>query len=102
MGVNDSDYRNASREAREAYDRALAAAQAVLNNPRATQAEVDAARLALKNAADALIKSAHRARGAKHLAQTSDPTQGFAVMGMITSAFGLIFAGAKRKHQRRQ
>lgn len=102
VGVNDSDYRNASREAREAYDRALAAAQAVLNNPRATQAEVDAARLALKNAADALIKSAHRARGAKHLAQTSDPTQGFAVMGMITSAFGLIFAGAKRKHQRRQ
>lgn len=102
VGVNDSDYRNASREAREAYDRALAAAQAVLNNPRATQAEVDAARLALKNAADALMKSAHRARGAKHLAQTSDPTQGFAVMGMITSAFGLIFAGAKRKHQRRQ
>ncbi|WP_311431322.1 peptidase [Fannyhessea vaginae] len=102
VGVNDSDYRNASREAREAYDGALAAAQAVLNNPRATQAEVDAARLALKNAADALIKSAHRARGAKHLAQTSDPTQGFAVMGMITSAFGLIFAGAKRKHQRRQ
>ena len=102
VGVNDSDYRNASREAREAYDRALAAAQAVLNNPRATQAEVDAARLALKNAADALIKSAHRARGAKHLAQTSDPTQGFAVMGMITSAFGLIFAGAKRKRQRRQ
>lgn len=47
VGVNDSDYRNASREAREAYDRALAAAQAVLNNPRATQAEVDAARLAL-------------------------------------------------------
>ena len=102
LGVNDSDYRNGSREAREAYDRALAAAQAVLNNPHATQAEVDAARLALKNAADALIKSAHRARGAKHLAQTSDPTQGFAVMGMITSAFGLIFAGAKRKHQRRQ
>ena len=102
VGVNDSDYRNASREAREAYDRALAAAQAVLNNPRATQAEVDAARLALKNAADALIKSAHRARGAKHLAQTSDPTQGFAVMGMITSAFGLIFAGAKRKRHRRQ
>ena len=102
LGVNDSDYRNASREAREAYDRALAAAQAVLNNPRATQAEVDAARLALKNAADALIKSAHRASAPKHLAATSDPTQGFAVMGMITSAFGLIFAGAKRKRQRRQ
>lgn len=102
VGVNDSDYRNASREAREAYDRALAAAQAVLNNPRATQAEVDAARLALKNAADALIKSAHRASAPKHLAATSDPTQGFAVMGMITSAFGLIFAGAKRKRQRRQ
>lgn len=112
VGVNDSDYRNASREAREAYDRALAAARAILKNPKATQAEIDAAQRALMLASDALMKSAHRPKLApqqpartnapKHLAATSDPTNTFAVMGMITSAFGLIFAGAKRKRQRRQ
>lgn len=112
VGVNDSDYRNASRETQEAYDKALAAARAILKNPKATQAEIDAAQKALMLASDALMKSAHRSQLApqqpartnapKHLAPTSDPTQGFAVMGMITSAFGLIFAGVKRKRQHRQ
>ena len=112
VGVNDSDYRNASRETQEAYDKALAAARAILKNPKATQAEIDAAQKALMLASDALMKSAQRPRlvsqpsaratAPKHLAATSDPTQGFAVMGMITSAFGLIFAGAKRKRQRKQ
>ena len=112
LGVNDSDYRNASREAQEAYDKALAAARAILKNPKATQAEIDAAQRALMLASDALMKSAHRPKLApqqpartnapKHLAATSDPTNTFAVMGMITSAFGFIFAGAKRKRQRKQ
>lgn len=112
VDVDNKDYRNASREAQEAYDKALAAARAILKNPKATQAEIDAAQRALMLASDALMKSAHRPKLApqqpartnapKHLAATSDPTNTFAVMGMITSAFGLIFAGAKRKHQRRQ
>ena len=112
VDVDNKDYRNASREAQEAYDKALAAARAILKNPKATQAEIDAAQRALMLASDALMKSAHRPKLApqqpartnapKHLAATSDPTNTFAVMGMITSAFGLIFAGAKRKRQRRQ
>lgn len=112
VDVDNKDYRNASREAQEAYDKALAAARAILKNPQATQAEIDAAQRALMLASDALMKSAHRPKLApqqpartnapKHLAATSDPTNTFAVMGMITSAFGLIFAGAKRKRQRRQ
>ena len=112
VDVDSKDYRNASREAQEAYDKALAAARAILKNPKATQAEIDAAQRALMLASDALMKSAHRPKLApqqpartnapKHLAATSDPTNTFAVMGMITSAFGLIFAGAKRKRQRRQ
>lgn len=112
VDVDNKDYRNASREAQEAYDKALAAARAILKNPKATQAEIDAAQRALMLASDALMKSAHRPRLApqqtartnapKHLAATSDPTNTFAVMGMITSAFGLIFAGAKRKRQRKQ
>ncbi|WP_311436393.1 peptidase [Fannyhessea vaginae] len=112
VDVDNKDYRNASREAQEAYDKALAAARAILKNPKATQAEIDAAQRALMLASDALMKSAHRPKLApqqpartnapKHLAATSDATNTFAVMGMITSAFGLIFAGAKRKRQRRQ
>lgn len=112
VDVDNKDYRNASREAQEAYDKALAAARAILKNPKATQAEIDAAQRALMLASDALMKSAHRPKLApqqpartnapKHLAATSDPTNTFAVMGMITSAFGLIFAGAKRKRQRKQ
>lgn len=112
VDVDNKDYRNASREAQEAYDKALAAARAILKNPKATQAEIDAAQRALMLASDALMKTAHRPKLApqqpartnapKHLAATSDPTNTFAVMGMITSAFGLIFAGAKRKRQRRQ
>lgn len=112
VDVDNKDYRNASREAQEAYDKALAAARAILKNPKATQAEIDAAQRALMLASNALMKSAHRPKLApqqpartnapKHLAATSDPTNTFAVMGMITSAFGLIFAGAKRKRQRRQ
>ena len=112
VDVDNKDYRNASREAQEAYDKALAAARAILKNPKATQAEIDAAQRALMLASDALMKSAHRPKLAsqqtartnapKHLAATSDPTNTFAVMGMITSAFGFIFAGAKRKRQRKQ
>ena len=41
------------------------------------------------------------AHAPKHLAQTSDPTNGFALATMLGSAFGFIVAGLKRKRNRR-
>ena len=41
------------------------------------------------------------AHAPKHLAQTSDPTSGFALATMLGSAFGFIVAGLKRKRNRR-
>ena len=46
----------------------------------------------------ARVASAH---APKHLAQTSDPTNGFAIATMLGSAFGFIVAGLKRKRNRR-
>ncbi|WP_449459555.1 FIVAR domain-containing protein, partial [Streptococcus suis] len=44
------DYTNATDEAKKAYDDAVAAGQKVLDNPDATQEEVDAAKKAIEDA----------------------------------------------------
>ena len=41
------------------------------------------------------------AHAPKHLAQTSDPTNGFAIATMLGSALGFVVAGLKRKRNRR-
>ncbi len=46
----------------------------------------------------ARVASAH---APKHLAQTSDPTNGFALATMLGSALGFVVAGLKRKRNRR-
>ena len=46
----------------------------------------------------ARVASAH---APKHLAQTSDPTNGFAIATMLGSALGFVVAGLKRKRNRR-
>lgn len=116
-----SEYPYASRAVQKAYKKALDAARKVLADPSATQAQVDSALQNLKDAFAALVKSNEEGRPAdsntgdhrgsatraheqtpKHLVKTSDPTNALGAMGMIASAFGLIFAGAKRKRQRKQ
>ena len=115
-----SEYPYASEAIQKAYQKALDAARMVLADPNATQAQVDAALQNLKDAFAALVKSNKKGRPAesntgdhigstmhaheqrpKHLAQTSDPTNALGAMGMIASAFGLIFAGLKSKKRRK-
>ena len=115
-----SEYPYASETVQKAYQNALDAAREVLADPNATQAQVDAALQNLKDAFAALVKSNKQGRPAesntgdhigstmhaheqrpKHLAQTSDPTNALGAMGMIASAFGLIFAGLKSKKRRK-
>ena len=59
-----SDYSMASKDKQKAYSDALNKAKDVLNNPNASQAEVDAAQKALKDALEALVKSANANRRA--------------------------------------
>ena len=115
-----SEYPYASEAIQKAYQKALDAAREVLADPNATQAQVDAALQNLKDAFAALVKSNKKGRPAesntgdhisstmhaheqrpKHLAQTSDPTNALGAMGMVASAFGLIFAGLKSKKRRK-
>ena len=59
-----SDYTMASKDKQKAYSDALDEANKVLNDPNATQAEVDAAKAALKKALEELEKSANANRRA--------------------------------------
>ena len=61
---HSSDYSMASKDKQEAYTTALNKAEAVLHDPNATQADVDAAQKALKDALEALEKSANANRRA--------------------------------------
>ena len=61
---NSSDYSMASKDKQKAYSDALDEANKVLKDPNATQAEVDAAQKALKDALEALVKSANANRRA--------------------------------------
>lgn len=51
---NSDKYKNADQTKKDAYDKALKDAQDVINNPKATQDEVDKAKQALENARNAL------------------------------------------------
>ena len=59
-----SDYTMASKDKQEKYSKMLDEANKVLQDPNATQAEVDAARAKLKDALEALVKSANANRRA--------------------------------------
>ena len=59
--VKDADrYKNASKDKKDAYDKALDAAKKVLANPNASQAEIDKALEELKKAEDALDGKTYR------------------------------------------
>ena len=61
---HSSDYSMASKDKQKAYSDALNKANDVLNDPNATQAQVDAAKAALKKALEELEKSANANRRA--------------------------------------
>ncbi len=61
---NSSDYTMASKDKQEEYSKKLDEANKVLKDPNATQADVDAAQKALKDALEALVKSANANRRA--------------------------------------
>ncbi|MFU0468745.1 peptidase [Gardnerella vaginalis] len=98
--VNNAVNTNANTAEARAYRQALAEANSVLNDPNATQAQVDEALRNLKNAKAALLNSLRGASGnAGGLANTGAETGLFASIAAIFAGFGVAgVASRRRKH----
>lgn len=84
----------------EAYEDALAEAKSVLNDPNATQAQVDAALRKLQAAKAALLNSLSGASGHK-IAKTGAATGLFAGFAAIFAGLGAAgVASRRRKHSK--
>ena len=98
--VNNAVNTNANTAEARAYRKALAEANSVLNDPNATQAQVDEALRNLKAAKAALLNSLRGASGnAGGLANTGAETSMFASIAAIFAGFGVAgVASRRRKH----
>ena len=96
--VNNAVETNANTAEAVAYRQALAEAKSVLNDPNATQAQVDAALRKLKAAKAALLNSLSGASGHK-IAKTGAATGLFAGFAVIFAGLGAAgVASRRRKH----
>ena len=96
--VNNAVETNANTAEAVAYRQALAEARSVLNNPNATQAQVDAALRKLQAAKAALLNSLSGASGHK-IAKTGAATGLFAGFAVIFAGLGAAgVASRRRKH----
>ncbi|MFU0572629.1 peptidase [Gardnerella greenwoodii] len=96
--VNNAVETNANTAEAVAYRQALAEARSVLNNPNATQAQVDAALRKLAEAKAALLNSLSGASGHK-IAKTGAATGLFAGFAVIFAGLGAAgVASRRRKH----
>ena len=98
--VNNAVETNANTAQAVAYRQALAEAKSVLNNPNATQAQVDAALKKLQAAKAALLNSLSGASGHK-IAKTGAATGLFAGFAVIFAGLGAAgVASRRRKHSK--
>ena len=98
--VNNAVETNANTAEAVAYRQALAEARSVLNNPNATQAQVDAALRKLQAAKAALLNSLSGASGHK-IAKTGAATGLFAGFAVIFAGLGAAgVASRRRKHSK--
>ncbi|WP_421777438.1 FIVAR domain-containing protein [Gardnerella sp. KA00603] len=98
--VNNAVETNANTAQAVAYRQALAEAKSVLNNPNATQAQVDAALRKLQAAKAALLNSLSGASGHK-IAKTGAATGLFAGFAAIFAGLGAAgVASRRRKHSK--
>ncbi len=96
--VNNAVDANANTAQAVAYRQALAEAKSVLNDPNATQAQVDAALRKLQEAKAALLNSLSGASGHK-IAKTGAATGLFAGFAVIFAGLGAAgVASRRRKH----
>ena len=96
--VNNAVEANANTAEAVAYRQALAEAKSVLNDPNATQAQVDAALRKLQAAKAALLNSLSGASGHK-IAKTGAATGLFAGFAVIFAGLGVAgVASRRRKH----
>ncbi|RFT37334.1 peptidase, partial [Bifidobacteriaceae bacterium NR003] len=96
--VNNAVETNANTAEAVAYRQALAEAKSVLNDPNATQAQVDAALKKLQAAKAALLNSLSGASGHK-IAKTGAATGLFAGFAVIFAGLGAAgVASRRRKH----
>ena len=98
--VNNAVETNANTAEAVAYRQALAEAKSVLNDPNATQAQVDAALRKLQAAKAALLNSLSGASGHK-IAKTGAATGLFAGFAVIFAGLGAAgVASRRRKHSK--
>ncbi|WP_422111252.1 FIVAR domain-containing protein [Gardnerella sp. DNF00172] len=98
--VNNAVETNANTAEAVAYRKALAEARSVLNDPNATQAQVDAALKKLAEAKAALLNSLSGASGHK-IAKTGAATGLFAGFAVIFAGLGAAgVASRRRKHSK--
>ena len=98
--VNNAVETNANTAQAVAYRQALAEAKSVLNDPNATQAQVDAALKKLQAAKAALLNSLSGASGHK-IAKTGAVTGLFAGFAVIFAGLGAAgVASRRRKHSK--
>ena len=98
--VNNAVETNANTAEAVAYRQALAEAKSVLNDPNATQAQVDAALRKLQDAKAALLNSLSGASGHK-IAKTGAATGLFAGFAVIFAGLGAAgVASRRRKHSK--
>ncbi|WP_421776084.1 FIVAR domain-containing protein [Gardnerella sp. KA00288] len=98
--VNNAVETNANTAQAVAYRQALAEAKSVLNDPNATQAQVDAALKKLQAAKAALLNSLSGASGHK-IAKTGAATGLFAGFAVIFAGLGAAgVASRRRKHSK--
>ncbi|WP_421775938.1 FIVAR domain-containing protein [Gardnerella sp. KA00288] len=98
--VNNAVETNANTAEAVAYRQALAEAKSVLNDPNATQAQVDAALRKLAEAKAALLNSLSGASGHK-IAKTGAATGLFAGFAVIFAGLGAAgVASRRRKHSK--